>query len=317
MAAEGLVDFGLGPYVHGVPSRRFPVYTRGNAGEVYPQPVFPLTASMVRGLAADPARDFFRSTGMVTAAECDEDADVFMGVFGGSTYLNLSVTRVVAIRTPGMSLAEADAPFLGSEGRAPVHCPDRRDRNIAATLRGLRYAWRILGATDLPELDEAVAEITTWRDGLPSLEESSDDQLLAVAAGMLAMISRIFAVHLAITGGTGIGLSALRQVTGHQGTARRRSRAPDPMSLLGGLGAVDSADPAADLWDLGRLVRADSGLGAHFDAGVAGLDERLRTDAAASGFVTVFDRFLGRHGARGPNEWEMGCDVWGLSLIHI
>ena len=144
MAAEGLVDFGLGPYVHGTPSRRFPVYTRGNAGEVYPQPVFPLTASMVRGLAADPARDFFRSTGMVTAAECDEDADVFMGVFGGYTYLNLSVTRVVAIRTPGRSLAEADAPCLGSEGRAPVHCPDRCDRNIVATLRGLRYALSLI-----------------------------------------------------------------------------------------------------------------------------------------------------------------------------
>ena len=170
VVAEGLVDFGLGPYVHGTPSRRFPVYTRGNAGEVYPQPVFPLTAAMARGLAGDPARDFFRSTGMVTAVECDEDADVFMGVFGGYTYLNLSVTRVVAIRTPGMSLADADAPFLGSEGRAPDHCPDRRDRNIAATLRGLRYGWRILGATSLPELDDAVTEIATWRDGLPRLK---------------------------------------------------------------------------------------------------------------------------------------------------
>ena len=313
VVAEGLVDFGLGPYVHGTPSRRFPVYTRGNAGEVYPQPVFPLTAAMARGLAGDPARDFFRSTGMVTAVECDEDADVFMGVFGGYTYLNLSVTRVVAIRTPGMSLADADAPFLGSEGRAPDHCPDRRDRNIAATLRGLRYGWRILGATSLPELDDAVAEIATWRDGLPSLEESSDDQLLDAATGMLAMISRIFAVHLAITGGTGIGLNVLRQVTGHQGTARRRSRAPDPMSLLGGLGAVDSADPAVDLWDLGRLVRSDNGLGTHFDAGLTDLNTRLRADAAASNFVAAFDRFLDRHGARGPNEWEMGCEVWGTA----
>ena len=34
VVAEGLADFGLGPYVHGTPSRRFPVYTRGNAGEV-------------------------------------------------------------------------------------------------------------------------------------------------------------------------------------------------------------------------------------------------------------------------------------------
>ena len=54
-AAGQLVDFGLGPYVHGTPSRRFPVYTRGNAGEVYPQPVFPLTSAMGRALAGAPA----------------------------------------------------------------------------------------------------------------------------------------------------------------------------------------------------------------------------------------------------------------------
>jgi len=40
VVAEGLIDFGLGPYVHGTPSRRFPVYTRGNAGEVYKKKVF-------------------------------------------------------------------------------------------------------------------------------------------------------------------------------------------------------------------------------------------------------------------------------------
>ncbi len=78
-SAPVLVDFGLGPYVHGVPSRRFPVYTRGNAGEVYPQPVFPLSAGLATAFGGDPARDVLSATGMLTAAECDEVGDVFMG----------------------------------------------------------------------------------------------------------------------------------------------------------------------------------------------------------------------------------------------
>ena len=309
--AFGLVDFGLGPYVHGKPSRRFPVYTRGNAGEVYPQPVFPLTSAMVRALADDPARDFLRSTGMVTNRECDEDADVFMGVFAGYTYLNLSVTRVVAVRTPGMSLADADAPFLGAEGLAPDHVPDRRDRNWRATVRGLRYGWRVLASPDLPALDDAAAEITAWRAGLTPIGSSTDDQLFHDTVGMLPMVSRIFALHLSITGGAGIGLDALRRTAGRHGE--------DLMALLGGLGDVDSAAPSDVLWDLGRLVRVDPALAAHFDGNIdgqpeAGLDDleaRLRADPAASDFVAAFDGFLDLHGARGPNEWEMGCDVWG------
>ena len=157
--APALVDFGLGPYVHGVASRRFPVYTRGNAGEVYPQPVFPLSAGLATSFGGDPARDLLSATGMLTAAECGEAGDVFMGVFGGYMYLNLSVPRVLAIRTPGTTPLEADATFLGSESLAPPHVASRGDSNLLATLRGLRYGWRVLTATDLPDLDAGIREV--------------------------------------------------------------------------------------------------------------------------------------------------------------
>jgi len=242
---------------------------------------------------------------MVTAAECDEDADIFMGVFGGYTYLNLSVTRVVAVRTPGMSLTDADAPFLGSEDLAPDHVPDRRDRNLLATLRGLRYAWSVLASPDLPALDDAVAEIDMWRAGLTPVDEATDDELFGDTVGMLPMVSRIFALHLAITGGAGIGLDALRRTAGRRGE--------DLMALLGGLGEVDSAAPSDALWILGRLVRESPELTVHFEDGLAGLEERLRDDPAAAVFLDAFDDFLGLHGARGPNEWEMGCEVWGTN----
>lgn len=303
-----LVDFGLGPYVHGSPSRRFPIYTRGNAGEVYPQPVFPLTAAMVKALVGDPVTDFFRSTGMVTRSECAEDADIFMGVFGGYAYINLSVTRVVALRTPGMSLVDADVPFLGAEGRAPAHVRSWRDFNPLATLRGLRYGWRVLGSNALPELDSAIAEVSAWRDSLSRVASSTDDELFEAVVGMLPMVGRIFALHLAITGGSGIGLDVLRKTT-----QKLSGPSVDLMVLLGGLGEVASADPAKELWVLSRTVRGDTALAAHFDAGIPGLNIRLRSDDRAAQFMSAFDAFLARHGARGPNEWEMGCEVWGTN----
>ncbi len=119
------------------------------------------------------------------------------------------------------------------------------------------------------------------------------------------MLSRFFTVHLVITGGAGIGLDVLRQM------CRRRLGDPSrALALLGGLGGVDSADPAFDLWKLSRMVRSDPRLGALFDGGVPGLPGRLATDAWADDFLSAFGAFLGTHGARGPNEWEMACDVW-------
>ena len=304
--APALVDFGLGPYVHGVASRRFPVYTRGNAGEVYPQPVFPLSAGLATSFGGDPARDVLSATGMLTAAECGEAGDVFMGVFGGYMYLNLSVPRVLAIRTPGTTPLEADATFLGSESLAPPHVASRGDSNLLATLRGLRYGWRVLTATDLPDLDAGIREVDRWRATLPDVATATDEELAAAAVEALPMLSRLFTVHLAITGGSGIGLDVLRQF------CRRRLGDPSrALALLGGLGGVDSADPSFALWDLSRIVRSDPRLGALFDGGVHGLVDRLTIARSAEAFLSAFDGFLATHGARGPNEWEMACEVWG------
>ena len=43
-----MVDLGLGEYITQVPSTRYPVYTRGNAGEVWPEVAYPLTITLSR-----------------------------------------------------------------------------------------------------------------------------------------------------------------------------------------------------------------------------------------------------------------------------
>ena len=300
-----LVDFGLGPYVHGRASRRFPVYTRGNAGEVYPEVVFPFSSSMSVALAGDPAREAMLATGVMTADECDEDADVHMGVFGGYTYLNLSASRVIAVRTPGVTIAETDATFLGSEGVAPPHMPQRTDRNLWATLRGIRYGLSMLSGGPLAGFDADRAEVAAWRRSLPDVATASDDELVSLVEGAIPMLSRMFVNHLLVSGGAGAGLSLLRSV------CEKRLGDPDlVLCLLGGLGGVASAEPSWELWELGRIVAGSTELTTCFDTGLEDLEGRLRAEPAAAPFLGAFEGFLAHHGARGPNEWEMACEVW-------
>jgi len=84
------------------------------------------------------------------------------------------------------------------------------------------------------------------------------------------------------------------------------------LKLIAGVGDVESAAPSMAMWELGRKVAASPALGAIFDAGVSGLDGRLRAsdDADAAAFVGAFDGFLYSYGARGPNEWETRSPTW-------
>ncbi len=304
-----LVDFGLGPYVQTTPSRRFPVYTRGNAGEVYPEVVFPLSTTMARDLGGDPFSDALLSTGVITRAECDEDADVHMGIFGGYSYLNLSVSRVIAVRTPGATIAETDATFLGAEGIAPPHLARRGDRYPVAMLRGVLHGLKVLLADEIPHLSADLAESAMWRASLPNPQNASDDDLVAVMTDSAPMLARMFTGHLLVSGGAGAAFYILRDIC-----SRKLGNGSVALSLVSGIGEVASAEPSFALWDLSRLVAADTTLTSLFDDGGAGLYDRLssaRGTTAVEGFLTEFDTFLDNYGSRGPNEWEMACEVWG------
>ena len=81
--------------------------------------------------------------------------------------------------------------------------------------------------------------------------------------------------------------------------------------LTAGLGTIESALPANELWQLGRTVVASPSLTAQFDERGPDLERRLRADPAARAFVGAFDAFLAAHGARGPDEWELASPTWG------
>src|SRR3954463_7075280 len=79
-----------------VPSERFPVYTRGNVGEVFPSVVSPLSWSAYGREAELGWREAWRDYGMALDRDFDaagEDGKVILGCFGGYAYLNASYIR--------------------------------------------------------------------------------------------------------------------------------------------------------------------------------------------------------------------------------
>ena len=232
-----LVDFGLGPYLNQAPSPRFPVYTRGNAGEVYPEVVFPLSVTMFTKMGTEAGREAALRSGLITSKEVDE-LTAGGGIFGGYMYLNLSLARVIAVRTPGASVAEIDATYLGSEDVAPPHVSHPSDRNLWATLRGVRYALRLIGARSLPVLDHQRAAVEAWRQVLPDPTTATDDELVAVLDGAVPHLVAIYAEHLAISGAAGLGVSLLRRsceaLLGDGSVA---------LELLSAIGGISSAEP--------------------------------------------------------------------------
>ena len=81
-------------------SDRYPIWTRANVGEVFPDPValstFDFAFQNDDGIQMSELgfRDAYIRIGAFEESEFDPDNPVFLGVFGGYTYLNASLMRI-------------------------------------------------------------------------------------------------------------------------------------------------------------------------------------------------------------------------------
>ena len=290
-------------------SERFPLLCRGNAGEVYPNVVSPLTGSIVAEPFSEGQRRLSIDAGLATPEQLREfDGVTFsvVGMFAGYLYANVSLARSAAARTPGLTAADVDQQMFGLTD-AP---PSRRgpgDRSPRAALRTMRFiAPRVLR----PE-DGRLAEVRHLVDSTvakaPAVPTASDAALLAVVHRDRKHLDRLMYELISAGFAAGVGRAMLERLVEMHGGDGLINR------LTAGLGTIESAEPAADLWQLGRMVAEDVALMELFDAGPTGLDARLRADtsAPATDFVAAFDTFRRRHGARGPEEWELASATWG------
>ncbi len=290
---------------------RFPIWTRGNAGEVFPNVITPLGGTIYADAPAVGHRRGFIRMGLFTDDEARRHGIVLSGVFGGYLYLNMSVFRLMGVRTPGMTPELADEQGFGVSD-APPYQKRPGDRSLGASLRMSRWAVGTLRRPDTPLIVVARRRADAWVASLPDVRSASDADLLALVPTFTARLAESFPPLGQATAISGVGRGGLEQML-------RRGTNGDPASLVNrmtaGLGTIESALPARRLWQIGRMVAGDPWLTALFDQGLDAVDDALRAEPAdgrIGAFAEAFASFLADHGHRGPDEYELAAPSWAL-----
>ncbi len=297
-------------------SSEWDFYTRANIGEVFPDPVSPLSFFFFEnegglGGAELGFRNAYYRIGVMEPGELPEDECVFLGVTGGYAYLNASALRMLGHRAPGMTAQDIDDSFFGDAPGVPefVVKPgfDRPDltAKIAET-----FFW-VMTTPNLPDVLADEEMVNSLRANRPDLGAMSDKELSDYAMELAdTHFEKLFTEHIFISFLATLPMGIIVAVCEAVGQ-------PDAaLKLMAGLGDVESAAPSMMMWDLGRTVAGSAALIEIFDQGLDGLDARLRasadsgTNSDAAAFATAFDDFLYRYGARGPNEWETRSPTW-------
>jgi rifampicin phosphotransferase len=261
-----------------VPSSRYPFYTRANAGEVLPDPVSPLTWTLLWGEGVNEGwRD---SQVNVGTNEPDEvTAEEVTGLFGGYLYINASLARLFGVRGPGLTADMIDRAYFGDHPDVPPYVAEPWHESEQNTAKLGAWMGRVLGG-DLDVLLDDRADADAIHADRPDLGALTDHDLLERARSLLPTVRRMFERHLTVTAGASIGpgiVAAIAEAVGDPTLA---------LKLITGVGDVDSALPSHALWALSRLHR----------------------DSAE--FTCGFAEFLDTYGSRGPNEWDLVSETW-------
>jgi phosphohistidine swiveling domain-containing protein len=293
------------------PSDKYKIVSRANAGEVMPDPCSPLNATLGMFEAGEKGwRDAYVVTGTFERDEFEPDRTNTIHCFGGYMYINMSLTRLYGLRTGLMTPAQVDLQYFGEMAGIPPYEDEARptDESPSATEKLTAFfATELWGKDDLAELRADAAQTERLVGLRPDFSELSNQELVDHARSFVPLYRRLFGRHIVISGNSGMGIGTVGGVCGAV------ERPEVVMTLVAGLGDVDSAAPSMAMWELGRLVAGSEALTREFEAGVQGLLDRLRADGSkdARSFLDGFDALLARFGSRGPNEWELRSHTWG------
>ncbi len=167
--------------VEGKIDPRWPVNTRGNIGEVFPEVLTQLSYELGVIPAEKGWRESYQQLGVLQPGDFSSVDPVIIGLYGGYGYLNMSFLRIMGVRAPGSSAEAIDLSLFG-ESDAPPYEAQKGDRSLRASLKILKSVLGALGQKELPSIVddsfEAAAEFISTRPAL----DASDDELLAYLA---------------------------------------------------------------------------------------------------------------------------------------
>ena len=263
------------------PSRKWPLYTRGNVGEVFPEVVLPFTWDLIGQSAEDGWRDAFVKMGLVAEGDfCDDENMIILSVFGGYCYINASYVRILGVRAPGGKVENIDTMFFG-ESDAPAYEQRDGDKNFRATLMLGKTLLQLLSTKELPAMEQDKVKVDRFIDRYPG-DDATNDELMAFCRSFPPFFEALFGRHIGNTFSNALVSGAMIDLVVKAGK-------PDLLvSILGGIGDIESAAPSATMWKLSRL------------------------DAGSAEYRTGFEQFLADFGTRGPNEWDIGSDPWNF-----
>jgi phosphohistidine swiveling domain-containing protein len=261
------------------PSERWPIYTRGNVGEVYPDVVLPFEWD-VAGLGSEQAwRSAAEAIGFVTPDDYGPGDFVLLGVFGGYAYFNASLMRLLGVRTPGLATDVIDTQLLG-DANVPAYSPRPGDRNLKATMKVVRTALRTMRAKNVPLVDEMRVRVDAYRALAPALDEPDDVLWSYLKSGASELWQFLIGSHVIVTMQATIASGGLSDLCEKHLGDRNLA-----LVLTTGLGDVVSAQPALDMWQLANETNEHD-------------------------FDREFARFLDQFGHRGPNEFSLLGRDW-------
>jgi pyruvate,water dikinase len=268
-------DTGLDP--------NFPVLTRGNAGEIMPGIVSPLSATMFfPPLERGWRRSFTELWDVMEWPSCQT---TFAPIVGGRFYINISAFRRLADLTPGTSPDDIDRTLFAAGGIKldPYEVPDEP----GYAERGQRIAATTADFLEHPPLERVASEHEDAQrrrlDGRAHRQTRTSAELLARIVSLIPYNENDFvtlfigsSVSPVVLGSLQAGLVAVYGDEGYE-LGRR---------AVMGRGGIESADA-------GQAV-----------ASLAGLE--------GDEFETAFQRLLEQYGFRGVNEWEVASPSWEI-----
>jgi pyruvate,water dikinase len=221
-------------FLDDVPSVRFPVYCRGNVGEIVPNVATPLSATVTTEAFRLAFTRLFTEAGAFSAAELAEPSATG-GVFGGYLYFNMSFARSFAARSPGMRVADVDRQMFG-DGDAPPFRRGPGDSSPRTKLRAARGAVQVFRRGG-PDLDADRAETQRWIASIP--DALRDEQLVALVAGAAPRLAVQLRALVEAGFGAAIPISLIERAT-------RKAERSEPgllVKAMSGLGGIETAGP--------------------------------------------------------------------------
>jgi phosphohistidine swiveling domain-containing protein len=289
--------------VEGEIDPRWPINTRGNIGEVFPEVLTPLSYKLAVIPAEKGWRDAFAKMGIMAPRDLRREDPTIIGLYGGYGYLNLSFLRIAGVRAPGSNSEAIDKSLFG-EGNPPPYEPRKGDKNLRCSLKMLRTVMKALSIRDLPpQVADSRRRADEWIARRPFLSVTNEE-LLSFLQEYRNVFAPVFENHMVTTFTASI-------IGGLLGDGAQAAGDPTLVTtLMGAFGEVASAQYAREMLKVARIVRANPVVSAAFDQGVTGLLQRLEGVPEAAVFRSAFDQFVVDYGHRGPNDWELSSRTW-------